>query len=75
MRQDDYEKGVVFTPHQNDPTPKRRKAVRCVETGEVFHTMREASVAKTGKEEGNMKRAIKTGQKFAGFHWEFITPC
>ena len=49
---------------------KARK-VKCVETGEVFDTLIEAS-AKLGVNSPNIIRSIKKGIKCGGYHWEYI---
>jgi group I intron endonuclease len=72
MRQIDYESGVEFIPAEVDRTNRNVKRVRCVETGEVFSSVKEATLAKTGKEDGNISRALRHNTMFAGLHWEYI---
>ena len=47
------------------------RKVKCVETGEVFDTLIEAS-AKLGVNSPNIIRSIKRGIKCGGYHWEYI---
>lgn len=52
--------------------PKRSKAVRCVETGIIYPSMREAE-RKTGVNQSQIWHCIKTPHKTArGFHWAFV---
>jgi hypothetical protein len=54
-------------------------AVRCVETGEVFPSIRDAAIAMTA-EKGNaftaehkISNAIKGGTAFGGYRWELVS--
>lgn len=44
--------------------------VVCVETGVIYETMKDASLA-TGANKPNICRAIRTGYKCAGYHWKY----
>ena len=48
------------------------KKVRCIETGEVFPSAREASYH-LGKNKGAVTNAIFTGTACCGFHFEYLT--
>lgn len=50
----------------------RVKKVRCIETGEVFPSAREASYH-LGKNKGAVTNAIFTGTACCGFHFEYLT--
>lgn len=48
------------------------RAVRCIDTGEVFATSKEAAESR-GRARGNLCTHLKGGQKtFAGQRWEYI---
>lgn len=47
------------------------KHVLCLETGEVFETIKEASFS-IGVSDKNAKRAIKKGYLWGGFHWTYV---
>ena len=49
----------------------RTRKVICIETGEIFETLLEAS-DKFNINSPNIIRAIKTGIKCGGYHWEYI---
>ena len=52
--------------------PHRRKCVRCVETGEIFLSIREAA-GKYGVDHKNIGRACQKSTRTAlGMHWEFV---
>lgn len=48
-----------------------RKAVRCVETGEIFESISAAAKA-VGKNYSTLSEARKLGKTCAGYHWEFV---
>lgn len=51
---------------------KNRKCVRCIETGEVFSSIRKAA-EKYGIDHKNIGRACKKSTRTAlGMHWEFV---
>ena len=49
----------------------RRKAVRCVETQEVFVSILHASEA-IGRNHSTLSVALKNGKTCAGYHWEYV---
>lgn len=52
---------------------KYRKAVRCIETGEVYHSISQASI-ETGIIISSISKACKGKLKTAGgYHWEYTT--
>lgn len=51
--------------------PVNRRAVRCVETGEIFESIRSAAKA-VGKNSATLSEARKYGKTCAGFHWEYV---
>ena len=46
------------------------KSVLCVETGEIFFSIRDAAM-KLGVSSGNIVRSIKTGYRCGGYHWMY----
>ena len=51
---------------------KRRKKIRCVETGEVFSSITEAEM-KFGRSGGSISLALKNKTETGyGYHWEFV---
>lgn len=46
------------------------KAVRCIESGVVYETMHLAET-KLGLNASNIHRAIRTGYRCGGYHWEY----
>lgn len=48
-----------------------KRAVKCVETGEVFDVIRDAG-NRYGVWHANISRACKTGYKCGGYHWEYV---
>lgn len=50
------------------------KKVRCVETGKIYAAMTEAAFDVSGKKStvANITRAIKTGSRCHGYHWEYV---
>lgn len=59
-------KDVVMKKVRN----KCKKAVRCVETGEVFDMMATAA-AKYNIHRGHLSNACKKGYRAGGYHWEY----
>lgn len=47
------------------------KKVRCIETGEIFNSLKEAS-EKYKRGYTGLSKAIKNGKTFAGYHWEYV---
>jgi len=56
-------------PNYQDRSNKR--PVRCVETGEVFKTAREASLC-LSKNNGAVTSAIRNGFQSNGYYWEYV---
>jgi hypothetical protein len=50
---------------------RKRKPVRCIETGEVFASPREAGAA-VGRSMDGIKHAIYRGHRCGGFHWHYV---
>lgn len=50
----------------------RTKKVRCIETGDVFRSARDASLS-MGKSKGAVTRAIHSGTACCGHHFEYLT--
>ena len=49
-----------------------RKPVRCVETGVVYPGVRQAAHG-IGVDGANISKAIRTGNRCHGYHWEYVT--
>lgn len=49
---------------------KRQRSVRCIETGQVFLSLKEAMYYMDIKNNGIWK-AINKNQKCGGYHWEY----
>lgn len=47
------------------------KAVRCVETAEIFESAESAALS-CGAQRSNIYKAIRTGGKSFGYHWEYV---
>lgn len=47
------------------------KKIRCIETGEIFNSLKEAS-EKYKRGYTGLSKAIKDGKTFAGYHWELV---
>lgn len=59
-------------PYKKNPQQKRGKAVRCIETQEVFKTMSKAAEC-VGISVASISRALNGKVKMAGvYHWEFV---
>ena len=50
---------------------KCKKAVRCIETGEVFDMMATAA-DKYNIHRGDLSNACKKGYRAGGYHWEYV---
>ena len=50
--------------------PCNRRAVRCVETGKVYESIRSAAIA-VGKSAATLSEARKYGKTCGGYHWEY----
>lgn len=48
------------------------KAVRCIETGQVYGSAREASRA-LGKDKSAVTNSIRNHYKCGGYHWEYVS--
>lgn len=57
---------------QNNPGEWSRKAVRCVETGEVFNSQISAAKAYNTSQGAIGNSARKNRPKAGGYHWEFV---
>lgn len=57
--------------NKNGKFNRAKTAVKCIETGEVFESVK-AALAKCNKKRGHIDRAIKTGMRACGFHWQYI---
>jgi hypothetical protein len=53
-----------------DRDHRRGQPVRCVETGEVFATMRAAAKSVGLTNQSNITGAIREGYKAGGYHWK-----
>lgn len=49
----------------------KKNKVRCIETGEVFDSMKEAG-KRYNRSSSNLSKAIKKNSSFAGYHWEYV---
>ncbi len=49
----------------------KKNKVRCIETGEVFDSMKAAG-ERYNKSSSNLSKAIKKNSIFAGYHWELV---
>jgi group I intron endonuclease len=77
-----HNKGIPMSEEQKEKlkiarqvNPRRyHKPVRCIETGEIFDSIRDAEIAK-GIYQGGINRALKgERQTTAGdYHWEFVS--
>lgn len=47
------------------------RAVRCIETGETFASLTKAG-AHVGSDSSKIHRAVNTGCRARGFHWEYV---
>lgn len=57
------------TAHLRFP-PRKTCRVRCIETGDVFDSIKEAGIAYGGARAGNLCDAIIGGYAYRGFHFE-----
>lgn len=59
-------------PMYHNETNPNAKAIRCIETGEIFNCMKYAQEKYGLKSSGTFTHAIKTGKTAVGFHWEYV---
>jgi len=59
-------------PMYYNETNPNAKAIRCIETGEVFNCMKYAQERFGLKSTGSFTSAIKKGRTAAGYHWEYV---
>lgn len=68
-------KGKKNTEEHNNNIRESRKdlmrSVQCVETSEIFRSVREAAKAVNLKSHSNISRAIRTGYRAGGYHWRY----
>lgn len=50
---------------------KNFKPIFCLETGDIYPSVREAA-RQTNQHQSNISRALRTGWKAGGYHWEFV---
>ena len=60
-------KSIAKLGNRNKPA----KQTRCIETGEIFRSSREAALA-VNRHSGNISYAIRKGKTCAGYHWEYL---
>ena len=63
---EDFHKKAQAAVYKACATP-----VRCVETGEVFNAIKDACDKYNNVHHANLCRAIRTGRRCGGYHWEY----
>ena len=69
--EDDFKPRLLDGTTEDTPYAKPSHFVRCVETGEIFHSIREAA-RRVNTDEINIRSCLHGKQKTScGFHWEY----